>query len=239
MIFLALLLSACASKPALESSEEVKKTPDEKSYYVIWRPENFDEENGIYLVTLHGHDGQATRDFEVFYPAVKEHGFALISLQWQLDSETYYLPHEIYKNLMLIFANENVKPGRVVLEGFSRGSANSYGVTLFDNLSHQYFALTIANSGHAGMDFPLYAEINGGKYGEDVFAGTRWIFYCGELDTSGDDNCEIIEESKNWVESLGGEVLLFMRDPNGDHGGMTINKENLENVLQLVEQELN
>lgn len=226
----------------LTSGAKILPTWDGKSYYVIWTPENFDIENGKYLVTLHGHEGYATRDFEVFHESAKELGYALVSLQWWLGTpenpESYYSPAEVYKMLEGIL--EPVKSGNVALQGFSRGSTYTYGLTAFDRKSgNNFFGITIANSGHAGMDFPINIEINNGEFGENVFEGSRWIFYCGENDSSGQDTCATIEESKNWVESLGGEILLFMRDPNGEHGDMIMNKKNLQTVLELLEKELN
>ncbi len=211
------------------------------SYAVWWQPEGFDVTQDTVVVALHGHGSWAVKDFEIWHPRLVERKVAYLGLQWwfgrSLENVGYYEPDRIYALIAEELASKGVPPGHVIFEGFSMGSARSYGVALYDKLcGDNYFGVNIANSGQWEDDYPLYEEILTGDYGEDLFEGTHWILFCGaedenELSKYEVHVCDGMTKTQERLEALGGTVDLFIKDPIGDHGSFMINKDNVNEAL--------
>ncbi len=114
----------------------VEETSDRRSF-VVWRAsEHFDPSTGIVLVTLHGHQGWASRDTVVWDDEIRSRGWAQLAVQWwygrSAEEHGCARPDDIYRWMVEALRDHRVDPGRVVFQGFSMGSAVSYAVTFLD-----------------------------------------------------------------------------------------------------------
>jgi hypothetical protein len=126
-----------------------------------------------------------------------------------------------------------------MLQGFSRGSANIYGVEVLDATSQSpYFSLVIANSGGASLDYPPTHAIDAGQYGPAPFKNTNWITVCGEKDPHPErDGCPAMQRTDLWLASKGANVIGRIEDKNAGHGALNTNPKNAEKVLEIFESQ--
>lgn len=225
---------------ALDHGARFVTAPDARAFYIIWYPPGASAaEPPPMIATIHGHGSYAFDEFFLWQPYAQERGYGIIALQWWFGTgekmEDYYLPHEVYEVFASAFTAEHIRPGTVLFHGFSRGSANSYGVTAIDNsLGQPYFALTISNAGKPGLDFPINGDIVNGKFGDQPFAGAHWVMVCGMHDPHPDrDGCDGMREARDWVIQYGATVDLLIEDPNGDHGAFHMNPDNVNAALDV------
>lgn len=219
---------------------EITPTRDGKSFSVWWQPENFDAKRDTVLVILHGHQGWATKGFQVWHKHLEKRGYASLGIQWwygrSAESIGYAKPKNIYAWIVEELESRGVPRGHVIFEGFSMGSANSYAVTYLDRQQEKpYFAVTISNAGTLETDYPpnrLFLEKNDGSM---PFAGVHWILFCGEMDEEQVNSCQRMERTKATLEELGATVEKFIRDPQGSHGAF-MQSRNLEPALDLADQ---
>jgi hypothetical protein len=220
---------------ALANNAEIRATPDNKAFTIWWQP-SAGVPNGV-IVGLHGHATFATDDFYAWQSYAKDRGYAILALQWWFGggeaASDYYQPSEIYPILAHILAEKGVRPGTALLQGYSRGSANSYAVTALDTASgNRFFGSTLSISGGAAADFTPNQQIAAGVFGPLPFTGVNWILYCAELDpTPTRDGCPGMTASKNWVSQYGATVKLLIDDPTGDHSGFMTNSANVNQAL--------
>lgn len=215
---------------------------DGNTYGVWWQPTDFDPATDTVLVSLGGHGGWATRDFSVWYPHISERGYGFFTLQWwlgrSLENEGYYEPEEMYAMIRQVLAEKGIPPGHVIFQGYSMGSARSYGITALDSVGGKYFALTISNSGVWEDDYPINEDIAEGKYGTQPFAGIDWILYCAVNDTEHPDwnKCEAMDETQTKIEKYGGKVDLYIKDEAGTHGSFMVNADNARRALDVADE---
>ena len=204
-------------------------TSDGESFYAYWEPPGFDPANDGVVLSLHGHGAFVSSGFSAWQPFVTPRRYAWVALQWWFGRDQtindYYLPIEIYPAFQIALAEQHLRTTDLLFEGFSRGSANSYGVAAIDNAQvSPMFALAIANSGGMIPDFPPNADIIAGAFGAQPYAGQHWVLFCGGLDPDPDQSgCPGMANSEIWLESYGGIVDLFIQDPTAGHGGFHLN----------------
>jgi len=228
---------------ALANGAQVTLTSDGKSYYILWLPEgsNFDNLPPM-VVTMHGHDGYAFEDFYVWHHFLKERGYGLLAIQWWLGKgeaiNDYLFPNEIYRVIDETFRTLRVKPGRALLHGFSRGSANIYAVAAIDrSAKNNYFALFIANAGKASLDYPPTREIEQWRFGSKPFTGSHWVTFAGGKDSNPDrDGVLGMRETADWIRSYGGSMDLAIEDDDSGHGGFHQNPKNTNAALDIFEK---
>lgn len=226
---------------ALDKGARVIPTPDGESFAVSWEPSN-PAENKPVMIALHGSTSFAFDEFYLWYPSLEKHGVAIIALQWWFGEtgtgRDYYLVNELYPIMETFLRERGQKPGTAILQGFSRGSANSYGVTYFDrDTGNNYFGMTFALSGSAELDFPLYADIESGELGEKVFAGTHWALFCGGKDPNPEKTgCPGMERTADWLKKHGGSIDLMFEDPDLAHGGFNWNSEGTDKFFTYFQQ---
>ncbi len=228
---------------ARQHAAQISLTPDQKSFYVLWLPPGTDLKNPPPLiVTVGGHSTYAFDDFFVWYPFLKEKGYGLLALQWWLGENQslhgYLTPREIYESLESILSQTGVRPGTLLLHGFSRGSANIYSIAALDRAGgRKYFRLIVANAGKPNRDYPPTHEIEVGVFGEKPFEGTHWVTFGGGKDPNPDrDGIPGMREAGKWIESYGGKVELAIEDPEGEHGGFHRNPENVKAAFDVFER---
>lgn len=228
-------------KFAFDKGAKILPTADGKSFYLLWYPPNSKADKTM-IVTMHGSNGNVFNEFYLWYDEAKKHGHGILALQWYFEGNPppsdYYMPNEAYRELDKALKKEEVKPQKSMFHGFSRGSANSYYVTLFDRDSkNNYFLLTLSNSGGASEGYPMYRELTSGKFGEKPLAGTNWITFCGMNDPNPErDGCPAMRRTGEFIKKYGGTIKLAMEDKNGDHGGFHRNKQNIVTALNLFDE---
>ncbi len=230
---------------AMDRGARVVPTDDGRSFSLLWYPNASAQTHPPMIATLSGHGSYAFDEFFLWQPFAQQRGYGIIALQWWFTTgeklDDYYTPERVYEIFAAILREQKIAPGKTLLHGFSRGSANIYGVTLYDRLSrNNLFGLTIANAGKASPDFPPNPDINAGKYGQSVFAGTRWAMYCGGKDPNPNrDGCVGMREAREWVQKFGGTVDLLIEDAQGDHGGFHRDAKNVNAALDVFQKILN
>ncbi len=228
---------------ALENRAKIGLTPDGKTFYLSWFPEGSVPGNPPPIIaTISGHDGWAVDDFHVWHRFLQKRGYGFFAIQWWLgsgkSSQDYLTPFEMYRVMDIVFQKENVKPGTVLLHGFSRGSTNTYAVAAMDRSEHKnYFALIVANAGKANSDYPPTREIENGRYGATPFEGTHWVTFAGGRDPNPERaGIKGMRETGQWIQQYGGTVDLAIEDPNAGHGGFHMNPQNAEAALDVFEK---
>jgi hypothetical protein len=226
---------------AVSKGAKFLPTPDGKSFYIIWLPLSASPQKPPPVVfTLHGHGSWAFDEFFLWHPHIAEAGIGIIALQWWFgEGETpkdYYRPREIEKIMSSILRSQKIAGRTVLAHGFSRGSANIYGLTALDNRSEKFILLTVANAGKAGADFPINRDIASGVFGPRPFEGTLWVTYAGAKDPHPDrDGIPGMREAQDWIRRYGGTVKLVIED-EGDHGGFHRNPANVKKALEVFKQ---
>lgn len=226
---------------AIAAGVQFLPTSDGESFYAYWIPPGFDPAVDGFVVTLPGHDTFASSAFAVWKPHLATRHYGFIGLQWWLGggeaTSDYLVPDTIYRDFVEALAAHGIPAGKVLFEGFSRGAANSYAVTARDRASaHPQFILTIANAGGAATLYPPNMAIDQGAFGDQPFAGSDWVMYCGEKDPDPEQSgCPGMTRAKAWVEAKGGTVDLFIQDPTGDHGGFNLHPANVQSALDVYD----
>jgi len=163
-------------------------------------------------------------------------------LQWWFGSgesaSDYYTPEAMHEMLRGAMKERGVAAGNAILHGFSRGSANVYGLTFLDRRSGEpYYRFTIANAGGAAPDYPINQMIERNMGPLSPFGGSKWVMYCGGNDPMPDQNgCPAMRRSSEWVKQYGGTVVQFIEDPSGGHSGFHQNPANVNLALELIER---
>jgi len=222
---------------ALSLGAEVVPTQDGRSFFMVWEPQALKGKPHKWIVSLHGSNGFATKDLEIWNPFLKDRNLGIISLQWWFGggekTQDYYSPFDLYREIDLLMRRMGIKPGDAMLEGFSRGSANIYAVAALDrNKGQRYFSLFVANSGRASLDYPPTRAVDTGKFGDMPYKGSRWITSCGERDTNPDrDGCPGMRRTGEWLKKLGAEVAFAIEDSSEGHGAFHRNPRNVNRAL--------
>ncbi|MBI1763561.1 MAG: hypothetical protein HYR56_19220 [Acidobacteria bacterium] len=229
---------------ALDQGAQIGVTADQRSFYLVWYPATqtgLPADKRSLIVTMHGTGGNAFTEFFLWYNSAQQHQHGVLALQWYFPANTppndYYAPAESYSALAAALKGQAFKPGRALFHGFSRGSANSYYVTMFDRLSgNHFFGLSVANSGGASTDYPLYLDIVAGRFGVRPLAGTRWITSCGERDPNPErDGCPALRRTDTWLLQQGASLDMVIEDNAGGHGVFEQVPRYLDAALTLFE----
>lgn len=228
---------------AVQQGASIELTPDGRSFYLLWYPRGGGARSTRMIVTLHGSSSWAFDEFYAWHSYANERGYAILALQWWFGAgenySDYYTPEELHSTLQSVLEEKKVQPGSAILHGFSRGSANSYGVTYLDRKAGRgFFRFTIANAGGAMPDFPINAQITEDLSVRAPFEGTRWVMFCGGQDPKPErTGCPAMRRSEQWVSNLGGEVLRFIEDPEGGHSSFRQNAENTRAALDVIDKD--
>lgn len=226
---------------------EIVSLDQGNTYGVWWQPENFDPATSTIIVSLHGHGGWATQDFSVWYPNLAQRNYAYFGLQWwlgrSLENDGYYDIPEMYELIVTGLKEKGITSGNIVFQGFSMGGARSYGVALLDKLSaNPLFDVSIANSGPWEDNYPMYADVLAGKYGEQPFAGTTWMLFCGAKDVNEHPQtpeltnvCDGMDHTNDVLTQYGGTVAYFLKDPAGEHGSLMRLQSNFDAMFDEVD----
>lgn len=226
----------------LVGGAEVIPTQDGRSFFTLWEPQNLRGKPHKWIVSLHGSNGYATRDLEIWQRHLQDRDLGVIDLQWWFGNGDkagdYYAPGDIFREIDLLLRRKGIKPGDALLHGFSRGSANIYAVAALDrNRGPGYFSLIVANSGGASMTYPPTQAVDAGRFGSTPYRGSRWVTVCGARDPNPErDGCPAMRRTAEWIKKQGGELVFAIEDGAQGHGALHLNPQNTIRLLDWFEQ---
>lgn len=224
-------------------------TSDGKSYFLFGRSSHEPTTGPKKLIiTLPGHGTEAEQGYEAWIPHLQDLDYDLAVLNWWDGKDekpgNYYRPGEIVQ-LTKDFVNQEgfSDTDLIILEGFSRGSANTYAVIANQKkMGLQLFDGAIANAGKYQENFPVFLSGPQPTSAEwDTYlTNTYWVLACGGQDPNPDrDGCPAMNETKLFLESHGAHVLDVLEDPNEGHGAFHMSSLQLpKQALQLFETSL-
>jgi hypothetical protein len=202
-------------------------TSDGKQYFYYGAPagQNNASPKKI-IISLPGHDTKAEDDYNTAWLShITGGSYALASLNWwDGDGEKktdYYSPSEVLKQTKVFLKQQGYTSGDlIILEGFSRGSANTYAVIANDRIGGDpIFDAAISASGSYQSDFPLFDGQNDSNVSTTLFKGVYWVLVCGGKDDNPNrDGCPAMQNTKTFLEAHGATVLGLLTDPNSGHG---------------------
>ncbi len=223
------------------SNPTKEATIDPDHYLIVGLPsgQNNKETKKI-IFSLPGHGSTAEEDYEAWKKHIVAKGdYGLVSINWWSGEgekkSDYYSPVKIVEVVEHYLKNNNYSTTDfIVLEGFSRGSANTYSVIANDRfLKKNLIDAVISASGKYQSDFAMTEELLQGNSGKP-FSGVKWVLVCGAKDPNPTrDGCEGMSETEKFLKEKGAAVLLFLQDPNGAHGAFHMSPLNFpEQALQ-------
>lgn len=199
------------------------------------------------LIILHGTEGSAERDYEIWKPFVASTDYALASLNWWDGSgdttADYSSPTDVNSQINDFLTSQGyTKNDIVVYEGFSRASANSFSVVALDRASSNPM-IDFAVSSSGGVETNYFNSTTSSistTAKAKIFSGVYWIMACGDLDENpARDGCQSAETASTFVTGKGATVLGILSDPNGGHGALTTSSLNLPaQMFELIEAKL-
>jgi hypothetical protein len=224
---------------AITQGASFYSSPDSSSFYLQWFPNGSTQADTLpVIVTCHGSGGDVFDEFYLWHPYATARNCGIIAIQWYNPDSTvwgadsYLKDSVIYQTIDLALTTLHYPSGRALFHGFSRGSARSYAINLYDQLgTHHYFCTTLSNAGSAEPAYPLYHDIDLGLYGPTPFLGRHWALYCGQLDPGVLSWCPAMTATQNWLTAKGAIVDVFIQDPTGTHGGFHLNPANVDSIL--------
>ncbi|MEA1893052.1 MAG: hypothetical protein U9N33_10150, partial [Campylobacterota bacterium] len=96
--------------------------------------------------------------------------------------------------------------------------------------------MIISNAGGATMTYQPNIDIDNSVYGNMPFQNIPWVLYGGANDPNPErDGIPAMARTKDWIESHGADVRLFIQDEDGDHGGFHMDSENVNAALDIYE----
>ena len=223
---------------ALAQGATIVATPDSNSFYVQWFPTDSTAATSPLIVTLHGSNGYAFNEFYDWFSYAQARGCGIIALQWyrgtaSVTPNDYFTDTVLYRDIDTALTRIGYPSGRAFLHGFSRGAARSYAIAFLDKQwGKNYFCTILSNSGGAMSGYPIYAAINAGTYGTNVFAGKQWALFCGGLDPDpAVSGCTAMTNTNTWLTGQGASVGIFIQDATLGHGGFSTVPAYIDSVL--------
>lgn len=195
------------------------------------------------MIALHGTGGSPEAEWAIDWAsALPARNWAFLGLKYVDSTGVHDDNTVIYSHIksMVDDVKTNCDIGTVsyFLAGFSRGSAESYPVTYLDLKDRHLFTATSNNSGAwiLGMAMPPTLEGIVARQEGSAFTGARFWMYCGERDMEhGYPMCDEMVNARTFVETRGGSIVGFYRDPTGAHGGLNKNAAAMSEMFMAFE----
>lgn len=215
-------------------------------YYAAWFPSTWaSSSTRRVMVDLHGTGGAPETEWSTDWKAIfTTKNWAWIGLKYVDDSNgSYDADPTIYTNLKTIMtelaAACDFGSPLMFLQGYSRGSANTFPIAYLDIKDRKYFKAMVSNSGAWSYpNGPLVATMQGVVDRKETtgYSGTKFWLYCGERDFEhGYKMCLEMNQAKTWVTSYGGTVERLYQDPTGAHGGLAKNSDAISGLFSYLE----
>lgn len=217
-----------------ERGAKVVFMPEEQTFFTYYVPP--DCRSGRVLISIHGTGGNpyiAMRD-ELDDAEIYDH--AVVALSWFSEERGFFKAEDLYRNILQALEFVRAETGndlsKVAYVGFSRGAAVSYEVAYLDAKGENLIDLFISHSGGVPTDLrveaknpdskpdPFFSALTAGTLGEGIYRGEKFFLYSGDKDEQWGPKMSLqMENAKNLIEANGGEVLEWVREPEGGHMG--------------------
>ncbi len=196
------------------------------------------------IISLPGHGTTADDDYnKAWLSHIKGNKYALASVNWWDGKgeakENYMSPEEIVIQSRAFLKQQGYTTNDlVILEGFSRGSANTYAVIANDRINgNPVFDAVISASGAYQSDFPLVDTQSNSSQSSTLYRGIYWVLACGGKDDNPQrDGCPAMQKTKAFLTEHGADVLGVLEDPDFGHGAFHKSPLGLpEKALDLID----
>lgn len=220
---------------------------DGKTYFIYGAPagQNNASPKKV-IVSLPGHGTTADDGYSAWKTHLTGTGYALIEFNWWKgtgeNKTDYYSPGEVVREVRAFLNQQGyTSSDRVVLHGFSRGSANTYAVIAQDRSSAgTVFDAVISNAGKYQSDFPLGIADSSDANITRLYQNIPWVLACGGLDPNPTrDGCIGMAETSTWLKAHGANVLATLTDSTMGHGAFHMSSKGLpKQALTLIDAAL-
>lgn len=228
--------------------------PQERNFFAVWVPPHY--KSGRVMVAVPGTSGSPYEALKDEIPKAGEFDYMAVAIHWNYPKRGGFLnAKDLYRNILQMLTYLQDRYGNdlssVAYTGFSRGAAISYEVAYLDADSEKIFDLFIAHSGGIPKDFRVEAknseatpdrffyDLANHQLGEHPLQGTKFFLYSGDQDESwGITMSEQVEYASQLIKENGGEVVEYVRDPQGTHAGFLytpeINEKAIRHFMELT-----
>lgn len=194
-------------------------------YAATWAPAAWPRQsNRVVLVALHGTDGYPEAAWNDWFPTLEARDMAFIGVSY-LEGGVYDDATVAWQRIRAALDSMGAPCGMnltVHLTGFSRGSAQSFGVAALDRADRGPINGVLAVSGSwrpGGMMIPELRAIDADS---KSMAGVRIWGWCGTADdTQGFWMCDGMTMALAWVRNHGGTAAPLYSSTGLGHGGFS------------------
>lgn len=152
--------------------------------------------------------------------------YALAEFNWwdgkADETANYYSPSKGVEQMQAFLRSQGyTSSDMVILHGFSRGSANTYGFVVNDKRSAQpVFDAVISNSGQYEPNFPIFDNASNPTPDQltQYYKGMPWVLVCGGKDTDPHTSCDAMAKTQDFLKIHQANVLALLTDPDQGHG---------------------
>lgn len=220
---------------------------DGKTYFIYGAPagQNNAAPKRI-IISLPGHGTTADDGYKAWKNHLSSLGYAVAEFNWWRGTgektSDYYQPVEVVQQVRAFLLQQGYTTNdRVVLHGFSRGSANTYAVIANDRMMESpVFDAVISNAGKYQSSFPLATTTLTDQRITQLFKNIPWVLACGGKDDNPTrDGCPGMAETAGFLTAHQANVLGTVTDPNQGHGAFHMSSLGLpKQAITLIEAAL-
>ena len=235
-----------------ERGAKVVLMPEENTFFTYYIPPNY--RSGRILISVHGTGGNPYIAMQDELDDAQKYDYLPIALSWFSEEKGFFKAEDLYRNILqaldFIRSETGNDLSKVAYVGFSRGSAVSYEIAYLDAKSENVIDFFISHSGGVPTDLrveaknpnskpdPFFTGLTEGTLGAEIFKGEKFFLYSGDKDEQWGPKMSLqLENAKNLIEKNGGEVLEWVRDPEGGHLGFIRSPELKEKAIRYFIRE--
>jgi hypothetical protein len=201
----------------------------QRTFFLCWVPDDFEDlDEKRVMVMLHGHKGNAYEQILSMQELAYREEFGLVAIQWGWPNEDYddgryrYLsPQVVYDELIckiMIFLGDRyeIDKNLCAWNGFNISSTPCAVYARLDKQTgNHFFRLFIAVSGQISPKQAIMRDMLDGLCGSEPLEGCHFYLWAGKRDRN---RADLMEESRETIEDLGGTVDRFAVGPEGSAG---------------------
>ena len=239
-----------------QAGSKVVYLRDENNYFAFWIPGT--AKGKRIMIAVHGTGGNPYEELKDELPLAKHFDYIVVAVNWFTRERGYFEARDLYRNILkaleFIRSEYDNDLSQVGYIGFSRGSAIAYEVAHLDAKTENLMDLFICHSGGIPRDFRIEAKsanshpddffykLANGSLGADALKGEKFFLYSGDKDANwGATMSDQMQYASDLIKNSGGQVMEWVRDPNGTHAGLRtqpyINEKAIRWFIQITTQE--
>lgn len=191
-------------------------------YIATWIPQGWEaNEKRILMVALHGTGGYPEAEWNGWHSFLEPKGWGFIGVSY-LSGDAYDDATTTWKRVRAALSDMNQACGTkltVHLSGFSRGSAQTFPVTMLDRKDNGPINGSISHSGAWVIGGPLVPELQAVDGDAASMRGVRIWGWAGTADhTHGTAMTDEMTNALDWVKAHGGTTAPLYISQGLDHG---------------------